>query len=272
MELAPLQKAQTSRVTGKEPAEGASYDAQEKTPPKLVVPTIALPEGAAAETRLVRGILKEIDIPPVKATHEDMRLKPESLPPFPAKTMEGYKPDDKKSKLRDAVVAAQSALQKHGGMERLQEYFASPGENKTAFNTELEKKGKQLGKAMFEVSEALEGLTKVEEERDKESPRWQANYDYLLARLKAQLAYLNEYSALLGQMRKDQQPPLEPKVHSGWRVASQATVSDATAKKYATECRKTLEKLMKEHPDTPWAILAKRDHLTNLGLEWQPTK
>jgi hypothetical protein len=203
---------------------------------------------------------------------EDMRLKPESLPPFPAKTMDAYKADDKKSPLRDAVETAQAALQKQGGMERLQEYFNAPGENKTAFNTELEKKGKRLGNAIFEVNEALEAMTKVEDERDKETPRWQANYDYLLARLKAQLAYLNEYSALLGQMRKDQQPPLEPKVHSGWRVASQATVSDATAKKFATESRKTLEKLMKEHPETPWAIFAKRDHLTNLGLEWQPTK
>jgi hypothetical protein len=271
-ELAPLQKAQTSRVSGKEPAEGAAYDAQEKLPPKFVIPTLTLPDGAAAEPRLVRAILKEIDVPAVKATREDMRLKPESLPPFPAKVMDAYKADDKKSPLRDAVAAAQTALQKQGGMERLQEYYNAPGENKTAFNTELEKKGKQLGKAIFDVGEALEAMTKVEEERDKETPRWQADYDYLLARLKAQLAYLNEYSALLGQMRKDQQPPLEPKVHSGWRVASQTTVSDATAKKYATESRKTLEKLMKEHPDTPWAILAKRDHLTSLGLEWQPTK
>ena len=30
------------------------------------------------------------------------------------------------------------------------------------------------------------------------------------------------------RLRKDQQPPLEPKVHNGWHVASQATVNDAT--------------------------------------------
>ena len=133
-----------------------------------------------------RAILKEIDVPSVKATHEDMRLKPESLPPFLAKNMDAYKADDKKSPLRDAVAAAQSALQKQGGMERLQEYYSAPGENKTAFNRELENKGEQLGEAMFDGANALEALIKVEEDRDKEATRWQANYDYLLARLEAQ--------------------------------------------------------------------------------------
>jgi hypothetical protein len=271
-ELGPLQKVQTTRVSGKEPAEGAAYDPKEKLPPKLVIDPPAQPDGTTAEPRLVRGILKEIDVPSLKPTRDDMRLKPESLPPFSAKTMDAYKADSKKTPLRDAVALAQAALQKQGDAERLQEYFING--DKMARDKELEAKGKQLGRVMFVLNEALNAMTteEMEKDRDKEPPRWQANYDYMLARLKAQLAYLNEYSALLGQMRKDQQPALEPKVHTGWRIASQASVSDASAKKLANESKKTLERLMKEHPDTPWEILAKRDHLTNLGLEWQPTK
>jgi hypothetical protein len=270
-ELDPLQKVQTSRLAGKEPADGAAPDTTEKPPPKVGIPTPTLEGDKVAELRLVRGILREIDVPSVKKDREDMRIRAESLPLFPAKALAAYPSDAAKTPLRDAVAKAQTALQNQGDKERLQEYFNAPAD-KTAVNKELEKKGKQLGKAMYEIETAMDELAKVEAAREKEPPRWQANYDYVLSRLNAQYAYLNEYSALLGQMRKDQQPPLEPKVHTGWRVASITTVNDSIAKKHAKESVKILDKLVKEHPDTPWAILAKRDRLTNLGLEWQPTK
>jgi len=270
-ELDPLQKTQTSRLAGKESAEGAAPDTKETPPPKVAIPAATLEGDKVADVRLVRGILREIDVPSVKKDREDMRIRAESLPLFAAKALAGYTPDAAKTPLRDAVARAQAALQNQGDKERLQEYFNAPAD-KTALNKELENKGKQLGKAMYEIETAMEELAKVEADREKEPPRWQANYDYVLSRLNAQYAYLNEYSALLGQMRKDQQPPLEPKVHTGWRVASITTVNDSVAKKHAKESVKILDKLVKEHPDTPWAILAKRDRLTNLGLEWQPTK
>jgi hypothetical protein len=271
-ELDPLQKAQTSRLAGMEPADGAAPDPREKLPPKVAIPSPTLEGDQVADLRVVRGILREIDAPPVKKDREEMRIRAESLPLFPAKALAAYTADSAKTPFREAVAKAHAALQNQGDNERLQEYFNAPSGDKTAFNMELENKGKQLAKALFEIESAMEELAKVEAEREKEPPRWQANYDYIRSRLNAQYAYLNEYSALLGQMRKDQQPPLEPKVHTGWRVASQSAVNDSTAKKHAKESTKILDKLIKEHPDTPWAILAKRDRLTNLGLEWQPTK
>jgi hypothetical protein len=270
-ELDPLQKVQTSRLAGKEPAEGAAADPKEKAPPKVAIPTPALEGDKVADIRLVRGILREIDVPSVKKDREEMRIRAESFPLFPGKALAAYSADSAKTPFRDAVDKARSALQNQLDKERLQEYFNAPAD-KTALNKELETKGKQLGKAMYEIETAMDELAKVEAEREKEPPRWQANYDYVLSRLNAQYAYLNEYSALLGQMRKDQQPPLEPKVHTGWRVASTTTVNDSIAKKHAKDSVKILDKIVKEHPDTPWAILAKRDRLTNLGLEWQPTK
>jgi hypothetical protein len=272
-ELDLLQKVQTSRLAGKEPADGAAPDPKEKMPPKVTIPTPALPGDKVAEIRLVRAILREIDVPSVKKDREDMRIRAESLPLFPAKALAPYAADgDKTGELQTALAGARAALQNQGDKERLQEYFNAPSGDKTAFNKELVNKGKQLGKPLFEIESAMDELAKVEKYREKEPPRWQADYDYILSRLNAQYAYLNEYSALLGQMRMDQQPALEPKVHTGWRVASQATVNDPIAKKHAKESVKILDRLIKDHPDTPWAVLAKRDRLTNLGLEWQPTK
>ena len=46
----------------------------------------------------------------------------------------------------------------------------------------------------------------------------------------------------------------------------------AQGKKFAQTSLKTLDKIIKEHTGTPWEVLAKREKLTNLGLEWQPTR
>ena len=115
-------------------------------------------------------------------------------------------------------------------------------------------------------------MKKAGEDRKKEkSKRWQANYDYVLARLQARIAYINEHNYLLGQMRKDL-PPRDPKIHQGWKLASQEKLQQtgSDGRRLAADSRKLLEKLAKEHPGTPWEILAKRERLTTLGLRWQP--
>jgi hypothetical protein len=107
--------------------------------------------------------------------------------------------------------------------------------------------------------------------RAKETKRWQANYDFTLARLEAQIAYLFEYQSMLGQMRK-QLPDLAPG-QTGWRLASQVTLrGDTQGKKLAKDSGKRLDAIIKDNPGTPWEVLAKRQKLTALGLEWQGVK
>jgi len=43
-------------------------------------------------------------------------------------------------------------------------------------------------------------------------------------------------------------------------------------KKSAKEAHKLLNKIAKDNAGTPWEVLATREKLTNLGLEWQPAK
>jgi hypothetical protein len=94
----------------------------------------------------------------------------------------------------------------------------------------------------------------------------------VLARLQSQIAYLYEYQSMLGQMRKEL-PPRDPALHGGWRLAAQTSLQgDAAGKKLYKSSQKILEKLAKDNPGTPWEVLAKREKLTALGLEWQPTK
>jgi hypothetical protein len=106
-------------------------------------------------------------------------------------------------------------------------------------------------------------------ERDKESKRWKANFEYVCARLEARIAYLHEYNGMLGNIRKDF-PPRDPALHIGWQLASREKISDRDAAKNHKAALKHLEKLAADNGGTPWAMVAKREKVASLGLDWVP--
>jgi hypothetical protein len=134
---------------------------------------------------------------------------------------------------------------------------------------------KKEGAAILEFQEALEKLDEVGKNRKAEkSLRWQAHYDYATAEVKARLAYLYEYQLMFGKARKQELPPLDEKLNQkGWRLASREKLQSTgdEVKELATDSRKLLTKLIREHPGTPWEVVAKRERFTALGLQWQPT-
>jgi hypothetical protein len=119
--------------------------------------------------------------------------------------------------------------------------------------------------------DAHEELLKVGKDDSKESKLWQANYDYALARLSGFIAYVHEYNALLGQLRREP-PPRDPKLHRGWRMVPQEKPqSGAEARKFAQEAQQIFDKMIKAYKDTKYADLARRDRDIPLGLKWQAT-
>src|SRR5262249_16886745 len=68
-------RAGVSRVIGAPPAEGAAYDPSAPPPPVVAVAAPPPPRGGAANLAQVRAILNDINIPPVKITHEAVGLK-----------------------------------------------------------------------------------------------------------------------------------------------------------------------------------------------------
>jgi hypothetical protein len=212
--------------------------------------------------------------------------------PFSAAALKGYEADYRsideilalgdKFPLRVAILRAVEVLRRQGrgeihlgsstrqvGMLR-QELNSPIGEKmKTTIITE-----QRDGPAMLlvELEDALAALEKQKPGRDKEtSKRWRAHYDYVLAMLESRYAYLNEYNLMLGKIRKDELPPLDPKQHTGWRLQTQEKMASPRDVKDKAEDAKTLfDGLIKDHPGTPWEVLAKRERRTALGLTWQP--
>jgi hypothetical protein len=200
-----------------------------------------------------------------------MLLRPDFLPPFSAQVLAQYKDDGEKSPFREAVEKARKALNDQLRGKRLPEEWRMSGTENDLKAQVKDFQEKEVARTLRELEEALDDLRKAGKEGRKEekSKRWQANYDYILARLEAQIAYLYEYDSALGEMRKE----LPERGPNGWRLASQAKFSgDPAGRKLMVESNKTLDKLAKENPGTPWEILAKRDRLSNLGLKWQPNK
>jgi hypothetical protein len=277
--LVPLNKKQTSRLAGTMPEEGAAFNPKEPEPQAIQIKLPPPPDGTGYATlNMINTILGEVRAPPLKISKQDSVLKAEALPPFSARVMADYLPDEGSSPFRDAVKKAQKILSEsvagQASKSGIRDEFLNPGDV-AAFNNQLIDYQKNelatLDLALKEATEDLEAAGKLGREAET-NKRWRANYDYILARLKCQRGYVFEYQSLLGDARKNL-PDLDPKIHNGWRISSiPQPQGDRDGQKFAKAGRKIFEEMKKEYKGTPWEVLAKRDLSLSLGLEWQPTK
>jgi hypothetical protein len=271
-ELGPLGKTQTSRLTGSEAEGGAEPNPEEPAPPTPKLTAPPLRPGGAADMILVRSIMQDISFPPLKVAEDQKPLTADALPPFPADTMREYAKSGEVTPLQKEVLKARDLLNDLAKYT-LKDYYSS-ATAEAALKKQVDDDQKKVAKVVIgELMDESESLKALADSRKDETKRWQATYDYVVARMEAQLAYLNEYQAVLGQIKKGMPPP-DPKLYSGWRLASQydPQTGDGTAKKLAADSRKKMAKIIKDYPDTPWAIMARRDRASGLGLEWQPMK
>jgi hypothetical protein len=275
---------ETPRLAGGEPDESKPVERTEEPLPQVAIAPIPPPVGGTASPADVRAILDEIALPPIKLTSElTTPLHIEALVPFSAKKLEPYRADYRslsaiednpdKYPLRAVVLQAVRVINKefnpHNDAFALRDSF--PGGNSEAVKAQIAERQTKPALIHEKLTEALENLKKVGEERDKEpSKRWQCHYDYIYAALLARIAYVYEYDLMLGKIRKDELPMPEKGMPLGWRLASQEKLSSGKEiRDMVAESRKLLAKLAKKNPGTPWEVLAKREQLTALGLKWE---
>jgi hypothetical protein len=123
----------------------------------------------------------------------------------------------------------------------------------------------------FKLDTMLEELEGVKMERAKEPKLWQANFDYVRARLAVQIAYVYEYNAQLGQMRKGVLG-LDRNNQTGWQLVPNATIMDRDAAKYARKARTLLETLARDNPGGDWERIGQQEAaVAEAGLQWKAT-
>jgi hypothetical protein len=282
-----LKVEETPRLSGTEAVEGAPFDPQEREPKKVEIPNIAAEQGAVAARSDIEGILREIDLPPIRLVREQTAtLRIGAFIPFLARAMEPYKADNvsvseveaaaEKYPLRASVLKVVRQLNEEFGPEKASVSFRESfsGGKSDQIKAEILKEQTKPARVLLDLQEALDQLRKSGEKREQEkSKRWQAHYDYILAQLLARIAYVSEYNLMLGKIRKDELPELTPNIHAGYRLCSQERLqSSKEVRDLAVESKKIFAKLAKDHTGTPWEILAKRAQLTFLGLRWEPTR
>lgn len=108
-------------------------------------------------------------------------------------------------------------------------------------------------------------------QRDRDAldePRWQAGYDLALGRALAAKVRAEGYNTMLAQAKQGM-PFREPKSDT-WVIGPSDTVSTgSTLAREAELARAALERVVADHPGTPWAHLAERELASPFGWEWR---
>jgi hypothetical protein len=77
------------------------------------------------------------------------------------------------------------------------------------------------------------------------------------------------YNQMLADM-KVHPKPFQKKDSNEWQIAPSKTINAGQAtKKIERQAMTYLKRVMDEHPDTPWALLAEREITIPMGWEWK---
>ena len=113
-------------------------------------------------------------------------------------------------------------------------------------------------------------LKEGELDREKEaSPRWQAGYDLAIGRVIAAMLRSKSYNELLA-IAKTKLKFKDPK-NNTWEIRPDKDLSETGSQneKLAAKANRYLTRVIEDHPDTPWALLAKRELSTPFGWKWR---
>jgi hypothetical protein len=120
-----------------------------------------------------------------------------------------------------------------------------------------------------QLARLAETLRRGEADRPRvESPRWQAGFDLAIGHALASKVRTEGYNAMLAAAKQGK-PFSNPKSDT-WIIEPSDTIeSGSLAEREAAEARRYLERVVEEHPETPWAMLAQRELATPMGWSWR---
>jgi hypothetical protein len=111
-------------------------------------------------------------------------------------------------------------------------------------------------------------LQQGESDREKETVmRWRAGYDLAMGRVLAAKVRTDSYNWMLANA-KSRLKPTNPK-NNTWTLRPDDEISVGSQYvKLAERAKMYLERVVKEHPNTPWAMLAQQELRMPLGWKW----
>ena len=144
-----------------------------------------------------------------------------------------------------------------------------PAVESPQFKADMERNQITVARIAFTVDQAPAPISQAAKFRDREtSRRWQAHYDLARGRLLAMKLRCYEYNWACAKMKKDA-PKFSQPGSNAWRLVPDTEVhySDKAAAA-ANEARTLLQRVINDHPGTPWAVLAERELKDPFGFKW----
>ena len=198
---------------------------------------------------------------------------------FDPAAMREYKPDWVSEKQYEAGVM-NSPIRKavmEAALVTQQQLPGQPGMNfppadEPAFKDEMARQQAVVARIAYTVDAALELINPVAKYRDKEpSRRWQAHFDLVRGRLLAMKIRCYEYNFACAAMKKDA-PKFKDAKNNAWKLAPSEEIRYSDKAADAAKAAKTLlDRVVHEHPGTPWSLLAQRELKDPFGFKWVET-
>ena len=195
---------------------------------------------------------------------------------FDPEVMRRYRPDyvslteyDKRvsqNKSRWALVKAseQSVLDQ---MESPQTRFVKRDEG--SFSNDLSEAQQAAARLEPRLNALYQQLQLGEADREKEkTPRWQAGFDLAMGRVLAGKVRTETYNGMLAAAKRGLKTK-NPKSNTfTLKPDDEISVGSATAK-LGDRAKMYLSRVVKDHPGTPWAMMAERELKDPLGWKWE---
>lgn len=195
---------------------------------------------------------------------------------FDPEVMRKYRPDYvatdeymrrlRANKARGALVQA-ARLSSVGQLKTPRTRFIK--RNEGDFSNSLSEAQKDAATLEPQLAVLLETLRAGEPDRASEIiPRWQAGYDLATGRVLAAKVRTEGYNAMLAKAKRGLE--FSKSGNNTWVLVPTPEISSSSRlSKEGEAALELLQRVVDEHPDTPWALLAARELKTPLGWKWQ---
>jgi hypothetical protein len=194
---------------------------------------------------------------------------------FDPEVMRAYRPDYvsakeymrrvSQNKARTALIKT-AQLSWIGQMEAPQTRFVKRSE--AALGNALTEAQKAAAKLEPKLASLYQTLQLGEADRsDEVSPRWKAGYDLAMGRVLSAKVRTETYNAMLAQAKRGMK--FKNDKNNTWVLRSSDKVSvGSQLAKAAKAATGYLQRVIDEHPGTPWEMLAKRELATPMSWQW----
>ncbi len=122
-----------------------------------------------------------------------------------------------------------------------------------------------------QIEQLYQILRTGEDDRSRElSPRWTAGYDLAYGRVLAAKVRVESYNAMLAMIKTSLK--FEDEKNNTWVLQPAASIeTGSAAAKMAEKATELLQRVVDDHPGTPWAMLAEKELEISIGWKWTET-